>query len=376
MSFLLSLAPWRRVAWRLCVGLGCLVPALVAAQKVAFINPGKSDEAFWVSATRSMEAAARDLGVALEVRYAERQFPRALELAREIAGRPEAQRPQYVVVVNEGAAGPELLRILADKTRVFMAYSGITQPADVAAAGMPREKFPQWIGSLEPKASEAGYLTAKALISQARAQGLKAADGKIHLLAIAGDRSTTTSVQRNLGMRQAVAEAPDVVLDQEVTAQFSRPKAQEMAEQLFLRFPEARAVWAGSDQMAFGAMQALQARGTTPGKDVLFAGINTSREALDAVKSGRLSALAGGHFVLGAFALAMIHDHHKGIDFAKDEGVALEASMFVLFSPKEVDVFLTRYGEDRFDGIDFRRFSKAHTPRLKRYDFSFRQLLR
>jgi ABC-type sugar transport system substrate-binding protein len=366
----------RLASWVLLAGLLCFLPALAWAQRVTFINPGKSDEAFWVSATRAMEAAARDLGVELEVRYAERQFPRALELAREIAARPEEQRPHYVIVVNEGAAGPELLRILADKTQVFMAYSGITQPADVAAAGAPRQKFAQWVGSLEPKASEAGYLTARELIGRARARGLKGADGKIHLLAVGGDRSTPTSVQRNLGMRRAVEEARDVVIDQEVNAQFSRQRAQEMAGELFLRFPQARAVWAGSDQMAFGAMQALEARGGTPGKEMLFAGINTSSEALAAVKSGRLAALAGGHFVLGAFALIMIHDYHKGIDFATIEGVALEASMFVLFSPKEVDLFLARYGEDRFDSIDFRRFSKVHNRRLKRYDFSFRQLLR
>ncbi|MFM8768761.1 MAG: sugar ABC transporter substrate-binding protein, partial [Rubrivivax sp.] len=100
------------------------------------------------------------------------------------------------------------------------------------------------------------------------------------------------------------------------------------------------------------------------------------REALESVKSGRLAALAGGHFVLGAFALAMIHDHHKGIDFAKSEGVAFEASMFVLFSPKDADLFMASYGLDRFDAIDFRRFSKAHNRQLKRYDFNFRQLLR
>jgi ABC-type sugar transport system substrate-binding protein len=366
----------RFAAWVLLTGALCLLPALAWAQRVAFINPGKSDEAFWVSATRAMQAAARDLGVELEVRYAERQFPLALEVAREIAARPEAQRPQYVVVVNEGTAGPELLRILADKTQVFMAYSGITQPADVAAVGAPRQKFAKWIGSLEPKASEAGYLTARELLFKARSQGLKAADGKIHLLAIGGDRSTPTSVQRSLGMRRAVEEAGDVVIDQEVNAQFNRQKAQEMAEQLFVRFPQARAVWAGSDQMAFGAMQALESRGGTPGKQVLFSGINTSREALESVKSGRLAALAGGHFVLGAFALTMIHDHHKGIDFAKSEGLALEASMFVLFSPKDVDLFMARYGQDRFDSIDFRRFSKVHNRQLKRYDFSFRQLLR
>lgn len=346
------------------------------AQKVAFINPGKSDEAYWVSASKSMEAAAKNLGIELEIRYAQRQFPMALEIAREIAARPESQRPQYVVVANEGAAAPELIRILAEKSKIFTAFSGVTLPSDVAAAGAPRERFAGWIGSLEPMADEAGYLIAKELIAKARAQGMRASDGKIHLLAITGDRSTTTSVQRTQGMRRAVEEARDVVLQQEVNAQFNRQKAQEAAQQLFVRFPQVRAVWAGSDQMAFGAMQALEARGGLPGKDVLFAGINTSREALDAVKSGRLAALAGGHFILGAFALVMIHDHHKGADFAKDEGLALNASMFVLFGPKDVDTFLARYGEDRFDAIDFRRFSKVHNPKLKRYDFSFRQMLR
>ncbi|MFM8769759.1 MAG: sugar ABC transporter substrate-binding protein, partial [Rubrivivax sp.] len=144
MSPQFSFIRWRWAAWALLVGAFWCATSSAWAQRVAFINPGKSDEAFWVSATRAMEAAARDLGVELEVRYAERQFPLALELAREIAARPEAQRPNYVVVVNEGAAGPELLRILADKTQVFMAYSGITQPADVAAAGAPRQKFAQW----------------------------------------------------------------------------------------------------------------------------------------------------------------------------------------------------------------------------------------
>ncbi|MFM8769829.1 MAG: sugar ABC transporter substrate-binding protein, partial [Rubrivivax sp.] len=64
-----------RVCWIvLLLVLSC---ASAWAQRVAFINPGKSDEAFWVSATRAMQAAARDLGVQLEVRYAERQFPLA-----------------------------------------------------------------------------------------------------------------------------------------------------------------------------------------------------------------------------------------------------------------------------------------------------------
>jgi hypothetical protein len=211
-----------------------------------------------------MMAAAHSLGMELEVHYAQRQFPLALEIARELAARPDAQRPQVVVVANEGAVGPELLRIRANKAQVFMAFSGITQPADVEAAGAPRQRHPKWIDSLEPRADEAGYLIAEELIAKARANSLRGPDGKIHLLAITGDRSTTSSVQRTQGMRQAVQEARDVVLEQEVNAQFSQQRAQEVSEQFFARFPQARAVWAGSDQMAFGAMQALEARGGVP----------------------------------------------------------------------------------------------------------------
>jgi hypothetical protein len=31
------------------------------AQTVAFINPGKSDEIYWITATQSMQAAAKSL---------------------------------------------------------------------------------------------------------------------------------------------------------------------------------------------------------------------------------------------------------------------------------------------------------------------------
>lgn len=365
-------ARWVLIALAFLLGLA-VFPA--AAQSVAFINPGRSGEAFWVTVSRSMEAAARSLGMQLEVLYAEREFPRALALAQQIAQRPASEMPDYVIVANEAGAGPELVRVLAPRTKVFVAFSGIPAGAE-SAVGQPRQLYPNWIGSLEPRAEEAGYLTARALIEKARAQGLRGPDGRVHLLALSGDRSTTTSVLRSAGMRRAVAEAGDAVIDQEVYAAFSRERAREMADVLFSRHPQARVVWAGSDQMAFGAMQALEQRGRVPGRDVLFGGINTSAEAIEGVRSGRLAALAGGHFILGAWALVMIHDHHRGVDFAASEGTVLEPSMFILFTPREAGLFQARYGADSFDAVDFRRFSKVRTPALKRYDFSFGQWLR
>ncbi len=363
---------------RLIVAFAGMLLVLPAwAMSVAFINPGMSDEAYWLTAARAMEAAARSLDVRLEVLYAERQHPRTLEIARQIIARPAAERPDYVVFSNDYATGPELLRLFdAAGIPTFLAFSGISDPADRIVTGRPRERYKRWLGSLEPHAEDSGYLTARALIAHGRRAGARAADGKLHLVAIGGDRSTPSSLRRSEGMRKAVAEAPDVVLEQEVFAAWKRDKAAEQAAWLYQRYPAARLVWAGSDQMAFGAMQTWEQRGGQPGKDAWFSAVNTSREAMEAIGTGRLMALAGGHFIVGAWAVVMLYDYHRGRDFAADEGLELDQSMFTLFSPAEAERFLQRYGDLNFDRVDFRRFSKALNPKLKYYDFNFRQLLR
>lgn len=368
---------WYSYMYRCIMAMAVFLWSLPAiAMSVVFINPGKSDEIYWSTAARAMEAAAKNLGIRFENLYAERHHPRTIEIAHQIIARSEKDRPDYVVFSNDYATGPELLRLFdAAGIRCFLAYSGITDPGDRQLIGAPRERYTAWLGSLEPLAQEGGYVTAKALIAKGKAERLQAADGRLHLLFIGGDRSTTASIKRNEGVRRAVAEAGNVVIDQEVYAAWNREKAAEQAAWLFQRYPGTRLVWAGSDQMAFGAMQAWEKRGGKPGRDAWFAAINTSREAMEGIQSGRLEALAGGHFIAGAWALVMLYDFEHGRDFAKDEGLELEYSMFTLFTPADAARFLKRFGDLRFDGVDFRRHSKVLNPKLKRYDFNFRQLL-
>lgn len=345
------------------------------AMSVVFINPGKSDEVYWVTAARAMEASARSLNVQLEVLYAERDHPRQITFAQQLVARPPTQRPDYVILTNDYAIGQEMVRILDEAgIKTFFAYSGIDDPRERSQTGGPRERFRGWLGSLEPRAEEAGYLTARALIDHGHKAGARSPDGKLHLIALAGDRSTPSSILRNEGMHRAVTEAGDVVLDQEVFAAWNRDKAAEQSDWLFQRYPAARLVWAGNDQMAFGAMQSWEKRGGRVGQDAWFSGINTSKEAMDAVQTGRLTALAGGHFIAGAWSLVLLYDYHHGRDFA-NEGLEMKRSMFMLFSPAEAARFQSRFGDLQFDQLDFRRFSKVLNPKLKRYDFNFRQLL-
>jgi ABC-type sugar transport system substrate-binding protein len=356
----------------LCLGIA-LCGSAARAQSVAFINPGKSDEVYWVTATQGMKAAAQSLGMSFEVQYAQREPLKTLDIARALVGRAADQRPQYVVITDDYSVADQLVKILDDAgVKTFLAYSTI--PVDQRAGiGSPRGKYRGWLGSLEPQAEDAGYLTARALIERGRRDKSFGADGKLQMIAIAGDRSTPSSIKRNQGMRRAVAEDPQATVVQEIYAGWTRERGADQAEVLYQRYPAAKLVWAGNDLMAFGAMAAWEKRGGKPGIDAWFSGINTSTEALEAIKSGRLTSLAGGHFITGAWALVMIYDYHRGRDFA-DEGLELQRPMFAEFTPQLADRYIDRFSGG-FDGVDFSRYSKVKNPALKRYSFGFAQLL-
>lgn len=350
-----------------------LLALAAQAQRVAFINPGKHDETYWVSAGEAMQQAARGLGQTFEQQFAERDPRRSLQIARELAARPAAQRPDFVVLANEKGTLVEASRILAGAgIKTFAAFSGLLPQERQAWA--PREGLPLLIGSLEPQGEDAGYLTALALIEQGRRLKLQAADGKLHLLAISGDRSTPVSIARTEGMRRAVAEQPDVVLDRVAFGDWRKDLAAELAGELLTAYPEARLLWAGSDQMAFGSMQVARSRQLEPGRQLLFSAINTSAEAMQARIKGELSALAGGHFLCGAWALVMIHDYHHGRDF-RELGLMQQHGMFMLFSAQDAERFLGRHGQG-LAALDFRRQSRVINPGLARYRFDAQGLLR
>src|SRR5690606_13269595 len=52
---------------------GALFQSSARAESVLFLNPGSTQEAFWVSYSQFMQAAAQDLGIDLQILYSQRQ---------------------------------------------------------------------------------------------------------------------------------------------------------------------------------------------------------------------------------------------------------------------------------------------------------------
>ena len=347
-----------------------LLPLPALAFSVTFVNPGLHDEAYWLSASRAMQAAAHELDIELEVLYAERDHLKMIDLVRQVAARP--RKPDYLIVVNEKLVAPAMLRLAnAARLPTLLAYNDLS-PEQRAELGQPRQQLHYWLGSLAPDNEQAGRDTLKALVASARQRGLLKAPTE--LLMISGDPATPASVERLRGARQALAAYPDVRLVQVVNGMWQQERAYQQSNWLLARHPHTKLVWTANDLMAFGVRQSLQQHGRQAGRDVLIATINNSPEVMRARIDGEISALSGGHFLTGAWALVMLYDYAHGKDFA-DEGLELHKPVFSLITPPMAQRFLDKYGGNDFGSLGFRRFSRYLNPSLKRYDFRFQRAL-
>jgi ABC-type sugar transport system substrate-binding protein len=345
---------------------------------VTFINPGISESnnptgTFWLSVSASMQAAAEDFGIDLEIIYSERNHLLMQRQARELAARSDP--PDYVIVVNEKLAADEMVRVL-DRAGIKVFVLLNTFLGDQAKEmGRPREKYRSWIGSLVPDNQVAGYTIAKRIIEKAMQAGLFAPDGRIHLVAITGDYVTPAAIARNKGLEMAVKEYAKVELEQVFVGEWSKDKAKYQMQGALKRYPEVSALWAANDPMALGAIEAIVEAGRKPGKDIMIGGLNWDTPALEKIRQGEMVTSVGGHFMAGAWAMVLLYDYHHGKDFAS-RGAQLQYTLFGALDQENVDQYLQQFGDGDWRKVDFTRFSRVLNPQGTDYTFGIESLYR
>lgn len=336
------------------------------AESVLFLNPGSTREAFWVSYSQFMQAAARNLGIDLHILYSQRQP--ALTVAQARLALQGPNRPDYLMFVNEQYVAPQILRLAQDSgVKLFMVNAALT-PDQQALIGERHDR----IGSLVPNDEEGGYLMMKELI---RLHAPATVAEPIEVLAFSGLKVTPSAQLREQGMQRALAEHPQIRLRQLVYSGWTQERAYEQARQLFARYPKVSLVWSANDEMAFGAMRAYAETGKVPGKDALFSAVNTSPAALQALLDGRLSALIGGHFTLGGWALVELHDYHLGVELDHYGGRDRQIPLLQLIDKRQARQMLAMGAAPRYE-VSFRKLSAKGQPPSYRYPFTLQTLMR
>jgi ribose transport system substrate-binding protein len=112
---------------------------------------------------------------------------------------------------------------------------------------------------------------------------LEAEDEVVILEGVPG---ASSAIDRQQGFMNALEGNANVVATQ--TANFDRTEGLTVTENLLQAHPNLRAIVAANDEMALGAIEAINGAGMTAGEDILVTGFDANDDALSAVEAGSM----------------------------------------------------------------------------------------
>jgi len=133
-------------------------------------------------------------------------------------------------------------------------------------------------------------------------------DGKANIVELVGTVGSAPANDRYTGFREILNEYPGMKIIDSLSGDFTRARGKEvMAAFLRTHGNTITAVYAHNDDMALGAIQAIEEYGLRPGVDIKIVSVDAARGAFEAMIAGKLNATVECNPLLGPqfFELAL-----------------------------------------------------------------------
>ena len=145
-------------------------------------------------------------------------------------------------------------------------------------------------------------------------EAIKLTDGKAGIAELVGTVGSAPAIDRAKGFREVITSHPDMKIILSQSGDFTRAKGKEVME-AFLKSPEAKQItllFAHNDDMALGAIQAMEEAGIKPGQDIKIVSIDGVKGAFEAMKDGKLNVTVECNPLLGPQLFDIIEKVAKG----------------------------------------------------------------
>ncbi|WP_420594032.1 ABC transporter substrate-binding protein [Deinococcus sp.] len=264
-----------------------------------------------------------------KVGFAQTESNNPWRLAETKSMQDEAKKLGYQLVYTD--AGGSTAKQVADvRSMIAQKVDAIFLPpredkplapvvAEARKAGIPVILIDR---NIDPALSKAGtdYVTflGSDFIDQGKRVGewlAKNANGKSKIIELEGTTGASPANDRKKGFDDAIKAAGGFTILASQTGDFSRDKGRQVAETLLQAHPDADIIYAHNDEMAIGAVSALQAAGKTPGKDVMVLSIDGGKEAVQMVVDGKINYVVESNPRFGPIAFKTLQDYAAGKKF-------------------------------------------------------------
>ncbi len=346
---------------------GCSLSFAQTKKTIAVFSPGIEANHFWAEMIDFSKSVADKLEMDVVVYYGDDDADIMAKNMEKAA--IQVPKPNGFIFPSMTGQGDRYIEI-AEKHAIpsIFVNMGVDSKENLTST-RNYNKF--CLGQVTPDDENAGYELAKTLILSAKASGKKS----INLFAISGNDTDISALLRVKGLEKALIEFPDVKLNRIVFSDWSPEQTiKELESESEADLKSISIVWAASDVMALSASSFFKTKGIRQGKNVFIGGVDWTNQGLLGVKSGDLTTSVGGHFAEVGWAIILFYDYFNGKDF-ETENTIFKSAMKPL-TAKNVNIFLSSKGIDRWADVNFRSFSKVLNPSLKEYRFDLVVLLR
>jgi ABC-type sugar transport system substrate-binding protein len=129
---------------------------------------------------------------------------------------------------------------------------------------------------------------------------IKLTDGNARIVELQGTPGSAPATDRYNGFREVIRDYPNMVILDSQNGDFTRARGREvMADFLKVYGDTITALYAHNDDMALGAIQAIEEHGLKPGVDIQIVSVDAARVALQAIIDGKMNVSVECNPLLG-----------------------------------------------------------------------------
>lgn len=156
----------------------------------------------------------------------------------------------------------------------------------------------------------------------------------VNIVELQGTVGSAPANDRKKGFEEIIAANPRLKIIGSQTGDFTRTKGKEAMEAILKS--ESRKIhvlYAHNDDMAIGAIQAIEEAGLEPGKDILIVSIDAVKGAFEAMIAGKLNATIECNPLLGPQLMTSVTEVVSGRPIAKR--IVVKETMFTMETAKQ-----------------------------------------
>nr|WP_272850368.1 ABC transporter substrate-binding protein [Paracoccus seriniphilus] len=185
------------------------------------------------------------------------------------------------------------------------------------AAGIPTFLVDR---SVDPNSAKPGEDFVAFLGSDFVKQGQRAAEWLIEnfdgdkgvIVELEGTTGSSPANDRKKGFDDRILQDDRFEIVASQSGDFARDLGRQVMETLLQAHPDVNVVYAHNDEMAIGAIQALELAGRKPGEDITIVSIDGTRDALQAIIDGKMGVTVESSPFFGPLACEVMNRYAAG----------------------------------------------------------------